>query len=227
MKVRHLSVIAAFLLLILAMASVPSYGQARTCPISPLDVNRPTCRQPAVQRIESPDSLYNRIQYNNRISLMRNAFDLSGLMGTFRVEGPFTLFVPVNDAFNRLPAQTVSNMFLTRNREGLRTMALNHIVQGERLTRAQLQETNCLVMTSCLPLTVRTANGGDIYIGNARILGSEEVADNGIIYYIDSLLIPGCSDITAMESVYMNGYYDVSRYYYIQTPVRIQTPVYP
>ena len=56
------------------------------------------------------------------------AVQAAGLVETLQGEGPFTVFAPVNAAFEALPAGTVDNLLLPENKETLTQILTCHVV---------------------------------------------------------------------------------------------------
>lgn len=55
----------------------------------------------------------------------------SGVYEELQAEGPFTLFAPTDNAFAKLPDETMAALLDPANRETLATLLRNHVVQGE------------------------------------------------------------------------------------------------
>jgi uncharacterized surface protein with fasciclin (FAS1) repeats len=101
--------------------------------------------------------------------------------------GPFTVFAPVNAAFDKLPAGTVEKLVKKENQAALREILEYHVYVGS-LRPNLLQDGQSLGQASGHNATIRIS-GEDMFINDAKILGSVEAA-NGIIYVIDTVLIP-------------------------------------
>ena len=63
----------------------------------------------------------------------------AGLVDTLQSESPFTVFAPVNAAFDTLPAGTVDNLLQPENKAALTKVLTYHVVPG-RLTSADLDK---------------------------------------------------------------------------------------
>ncbi|MGB5744969.1 MAG: fasciclin domain-containing protein [Sedimenticolaceae bacterium] len=107
------------------------------------------------------------------------AADLESLLGG---EGPYTVFLPTNEAFERLSASQSKR--LETDPDGLRDLLEAHIVPG-RLSITDLMGEGEL----------RALNGNQIALGGQRGLKANhadvivtEVADNGVVHVIDAVL---------------------------------------
>src|SRR3569833_1872989 len=65
------------------------------------------------------------------------AVKAAGLVETLESAGPFTVFAPTNEAFNKLPAGTVDNLVKPENKATLTKILTYHVVAG-RLSTADL-----------------------------------------------------------------------------------------
>jgi uncharacterized surface protein with fasciclin (FAS1) repeats len=101
--------------------------------------------------------------------------------------GPFTVFAPTNDAFAKLPAGTVETLVKKENLDKLRTILEYHVYVGS-LRRNLLSDGMNLGQASGHNAVI-VEKEGELYINDAKILGSVE-ASNGIVYVIDKVLLP-------------------------------------
>ena len=59
------------------------------------------------------------------------AVKAAGLVETLSGAGPFTVFAPTNEAFNKLPAGTVDNLLKPENEKALSGVLTYHVVAGK------------------------------------------------------------------------------------------------
>src|SRR5215475_4220694 len=59
------------------------------------------------------------------------AVKAAGLVDTLEGAGPFTVFAPTNEAFNKLPAGTVETLLKPENKETLTKVLTYHVVAGK------------------------------------------------------------------------------------------------
>jgi uncharacterized surface protein with fasciclin (FAS1) repeats len=60
-----------------------------------------------------------------------SAIKAAGLDNTLRGAGPYTVFAPNNDAFNKLPQTTLQDMLKPQNKAQLVQLVNNHVLQGK------------------------------------------------------------------------------------------------
>ena len=129
------------------------------------------------------------------------AVKAAGLVETLEGKGPFTVFAPVNAAFDALPAGTVDALLKPENKGQLAHVLTYHVVPG-RLTSADLDR---MIKAGNGTATLKTASGGSLWVmknGARNITIKDEtgaVADisvydvlqsNGVIYSVDRVLMP-------------------------------------
>merc|ERR1712073_39070 len=68
-----------------------------------------------------------------QLSTLLAAVKAAGLVETLSGEGPFTVFAPTNDAFAKIPADTLNG--LLADKEALTAVLLRHVVSGTILSR--------------------------------------------------------------------------------------------
>ena len=128
------------------------------------------------------------------------AVKAAGLVQTLEGAGPFTVFAPTNEAFNKLPPGTVANLLKPENKQMLTTVLTYHVVAG-RYTEADLIHmvksgggTAMLKTVQGEPLTITWANGRLWVKGEGGGLASITVPDvtqsNGEIQVVNAVLMP-------------------------------------
>ena len=101
--------------------------------------------------------------------------------------GPFTVFAPTNDAFNKLPAGTVDGLLKPESKKALRNILEYHVFVGV-LKAENLKDGQVIGMANGDNVTVKMKDGKPT-INGANILGSVP-ASNGVIHVIDAVLLP-------------------------------------
>jgi uncharacterized surface protein with fasciclin (FAS1) repeats len=129
-----------------------------------------------------------------RFSTFQTALEASGLQGTFEDEGPMTVFVPSNEAFEALPAAASVDMLLEpENRALLRRILAFHIVP-ERLEAASLAGGSDEFETVGGDALAVTGSGSVVEVGSAPqtavVTLSDIQAENGVVHVIDAVLLP-------------------------------------
>ena len=102
--------------------------------------------------------------------------------------GPFTVFAPTNDAFNKLPAGTVEGLMKDDKKADLQNILEYHVAVGVYKTENMLdgQKIN---MANLGDITLSVKDGKVVVNGTANIIASIPAA-NGIIHVVDAVLLP-------------------------------------
>jgi uncharacterized surface protein with fasciclin (FAS1) repeats len=122
---------------------------------------------------------------NENFKTLVAAVQAAGLVEALQSPGPFTVFAPVDAAFEKLPAGTVQT--LVQNPPQLARILKYHVVSG-KLTKADLEKVK--EVTSLEGTTIRldmTKNE----VKNATVIAADVEADNGIIHVIDNVILMG------------------------------------
>lgn len=127
------------------------------------------------------------------------AVKAAGLVETLKSKGPFTVFAPVNDAFENLPAGTVDNLLKPENKATLTKILTYHVVSGKydfhALSTLIKSGKNTLKTVSGGTLTFMMNGPHNIMVkdesGNtANITTYDVYQSNGVIHSIDAVLLP-------------------------------------
>jgi outer membrane protein OmpA-like peptidoglycan-associated protein/uncharacterized surface protein with fasciclin (FAS1) repeats len=102
--------------------------------------------------------------------------------------GPFTVFAPTDDAFDRLPSALAAQL---DSDEDLRDRVVRgHVVDGA-LTADALAHRVGTTITTLAGTDVAVAVSGDVVtIGGARVTGGPIETANGVVFALDQVLLP-------------------------------------
>ena len=110
----------------------------------------------------------------------------AGLVPTLRDGGPFTVFAPVNEAFDALPFATYISV--VEDNATLTTVLTLHVVPGT-YTAADLMDLDgeSLETVQGGRLLVEV-DGDDVVVGGATVVVPDIEASNGMIHAVDSVI---------------------------------------
>ena len=128
------------------------------------------------------------------------AVKAAGLVETLESTGPFTVFAPTNEAFNKLPAGTVDNLVKPENKEMLTKILTYHVVAGRLSSEdlwAKVKAGNGKAELTTVQggkLTVM-AKGKKLYLvdekgGQSWITIADVNQSNGVIHVVNTVLMP-------------------------------------
>ena len=102
--------------------------------------------------------------------------------------GPFTVFAPTNEAFNKLPAGTVDGLMKAEKKEDLQNILQYHVSVAVYKTE-NMQDGQVIDQVNGDKITLSVKDGKVMVNGTANIIASIP-ATNGIIHVIDAVLLP-------------------------------------
>ena len=102
--------------------------------------------------------------------------------------GPFTVFAPVNSAFDALPEGTVETLLKPENKEQLKQVLLGHVMTSALAVDYLGDDKEYAMVDEKFSKWTITKKDGKTYIGDAEILGSVK-ASNGYVHVIDKILL--------------------------------------
>lgn len=128
------------------------------------------------------------------------AVKAAGLVETLESAGPFTVFAPTNEAFDKLPKGTVESLVKPENKTKLTGILTYHVVAG-RLDSKALAD---LVQQGNGTAELTTVAGGKLWVmmkgkkfivkdengGMAMITIKDVFQSNGVIQVVDHVLLP-------------------------------------
>lgn len=121
-------------------------------------------------------------------STLVTAIKTADLVDALSNAGPFTVFAPTNEAFNKLPAGTVEGLLKPEKKDQLIDILQYHVFVGVVKTDA-MQDGQVLGQVNGGNIKITIKDGKPIINGKAHILTSIP-ASNGIIHVIDEVLLP-------------------------------------
>ncbi|MEH2199482.1 fasciclin [Nostoc sp. 'Peltigera membranacea cyanobiont' 213] len=122
---------------------------------------------------------------NGSFKTLIAAIQAAGLEGTLNGNGPFTVFAPTDEAFNKLPAGTVDA--LLKDIPKLKKILTYHVVSGKVLA-ADVAKLKTAKTVEGSDVKIDASNG--VKINDAKVATADVAADNGVIHVIDTVLIP-------------------------------------
>ncbi|MEO6189248.1 MAG: fasciclin domain-containing protein [Saprospiraceae bacterium] len=142
----------------------------------------------------------NALKSNAHTTLVA-AVKAAGLVETLLGKGPFTVFAPVNDAFENLPAGTVEGLLKPESKATLTKILTYHVVSG----KYNFATIAALIKKKGKKASLKTVSGGILSFtmngprnimvwdenGNGANISVYDVTQsNGVIHVIDSVLLP-------------------------------------
>ena len=128
------------------------------------------------------------------------AVKAAGLVGTLSGKGPFTVFAPTNEAFEKLPAGTVETLLQPENKAKLTKILTYHVVKADAMSGAIKK----MIKDDGGEHKVKTVSGDTLVVSmkGGKIMLTDEKGDvatvtiadvkqsNGVIHVIDTVMLP-------------------------------------
>jgi uncharacterized surface protein with fasciclin (FAS1) repeats len=142
--------------------------------------------------VPSKDIVDNAVNSTDHTTLVA-AVKAAGLVETLKGAGPFTVFAPTNEAFNKLPAGTVDNLVKPENKAKLTNILTYHVVSGSYKS-TDLKDGQMLKTVQGEELSVWNKDSKwmikDAKGNTANITIADVISSNGVTYVIDGVLMP-------------------------------------
>jgi len=187
------------LMLLLAVASMAIVNGSASAQMamSKMESMNPMVGGAAMYRTRDiVDNAVNSADHTTLVAAVKAA----GLVETLKSKGPFTVFAPTNDAFDKLPAGTVETLVKPENKMLLTKILTYHVLAGKFDSQAITSRIRKghgsakFTTVSGDRLTV-TMSGKDLILrdekgGTSRVTIGNVYQSNGVIHVVDSVLLP-------------------------------------
>lgn len=138
---------------------------------------------------------------DGNFSILIHAFDAAGLEGALAGPGPYTIFAPTDEAFDRLPETAMDELF-DDPKGNLAEILLYHMAPDE-YTASGLAANDTVATVQGNPLAV-DASGGNVAVDGAEVIRADMLAANGVVHAIDAVMIPPDVTLQAMNETAAN-----------------------
>ena len=186
--------ISAFALVAIAFAS-----QTQVQAQSKMNMSGGTKMVGGAAMYPTKDIIDNAVNSKDHTTLVA-AVKAAGLVETLKGAGPFTVFAPTNEAFDKLPKGTVATLVKPENKAALTKILTYHVVAGKMDSKAIA----AAIKKGKGKAELTTVEGGKLWAwmeGKKLVLKDEKggmstvtIADvyqkNGVIHVVNSVLMP-------------------------------------
>ncbi|WP_422720790.1 fasciclin domain-containing protein [Flavobacterium sp.] len=128
------------------------------------------------------------------------AIKAADLVTTLKGKGPFTVFAPSNNAFNKLPKGTLNKLLKPKSKADLVKLLTYHVIAGD----LKASDVLAAIKAGKGKAVIKTIQGenltasllyGKVILtdakgGIATVTTTDLVASNGVIHVIDSVVMP-------------------------------------
>jgi uncharacterized surface protein with fasciclin (FAS1) repeats len=185
------------LTMLLAAASIGIANQSAYAQMNSMKDTNPMVG--GAPMLKSKDIVDNAVNSQDHTTLVA-AVKAAGLVTTLKSKGPFTVFAPTNEAFDKLPAGTVDTLLKPENKATLTKVLTYHVLPGKFDSHAIAK----LIKAGNGKASLKTVSGdtltawmdGDTLVltdekgGQSRVTIANVYQSNGVIHVVDSVLLP-------------------------------------
>ncbi len=130
------------------------------------------------------DLIETAVSAGNFTTLIK-AIESADLVDILKSEGPYTVFAPTDEAFSKLPQETLDE--LLQNIPKLKRVLTYHVAFGDAREEDLRQIEEAATVEGSI-VAIEVNNG--IKVNDANVLQTDILTDNGVIHVIDGVLIP-------------------------------------
>ena len=124
-------------------------------------------------------------------STLVTAIKAADLVSTLSGTGPFTVFVPTNEAFENLASGLLEKLIMPENKDILTKILTYHVVSGINDAAAVLELDGESVDTvEGESIQIDIVNNMVVLNDSANVIKADVMASNGVIHAIDQVLVP-------------------------------------
>ncbi|CAN5163654.1 fasciclin domain-containing protein [soil metagenome] len=114
------------------------------------------------------------------------AVQAAELVDTLKGEGPFTVFAPTDEAFAKVPKETLEA--LLKDKKALAGVLTYHVVPG-KVMAADVVKLESAKTVQGKPIAI-VVKEGKVTINGVNVIKTDIVCKNGVINVIDAVLLP-------------------------------------
>jgi uncharacterized surface protein with fasciclin (FAS1) repeats len=115
------------------------------------------------------------------------ALTAAGLVETLKGPGPFTVFAPTDEAFAKLPKETLDDLLKPENKAKLAGILTYHVVSGKVMSGEVVKMTSAKTVQG-QDVTIDATDG--VKVNGAKVVKADIETSNGVIHVIDTVILP-------------------------------------
>lgn len=143
----------------------------------------------AIDKVILPSTVVGHAINNPNFSILVEAVVKANLVEALSAAGPFTVFAPTNDAFNKLFNTLGVSGISALTAEQLTPILLYHVVSGN-VTSSQVSTGSVPTLKDGSNLNLLVNNMGVTINSGVNVVATDVQGSNGVIHVIDAVLLP-------------------------------------
>ena len=116
------------------------------------------------------------------------AVQAAGLVDALKGDGPLTVFAPTDEAFAKIPAETIEFLLTPEGKDKLTQILTYHVVAG-KVTADQVVNLSSADTLAGQSVAIKVVDG-QVKINDSTVVAADVMASNGVIHVIDTVLMP-------------------------------------
>ncbi|TNN61062.1 Transforming growth factor-beta-induced protein ig-h3 [Liparis tanakae] len=133
------------------------------------------------------NSVHSLIDVDDDLETLRTALAAAGLTAMLEAEGQYTVFAPTNEAFEKIPPETLNRIL--GDPVALTDLLNYHILKHMQCSEAVVAGTPMETLQGAV-LEVGCDGDRMTLNGRAIVTKRDQLGSNGVLHYIDELLVP-------------------------------------
>ena len=154
-----------------------------------------TERTPSTNKVSNKDEGSNKplrliatAEADGRFTTLKSALDAAGLTAFFQWDNPLTVFAPTDEAFAKLPKETLKALLKPANKDNLVSILSYHVGPGNNAL-ADILESGSVEVIRNRSLSIKFSQG-NVMVNDATIIDADIKCQDGTIHVIDTVLLP-------------------------------------
>lgn len=143
----------------------------------------------AIDKVILPSTVVGHAINNPNFSILVEAVVKANLVDALSAAGPFTVFAPTNDAFNKLFNTLGVSGVSALTAEQLTPILLYHVVSGN-VTSSQVSTGSVPTLKDGSNLNLLVNSMGVTINSGVNVVATDVQGSNGVIHVIDAVLLP-------------------------------------
>jgi uncharacterized surface protein with fasciclin (FAS1) repeats len=139
-------------------------------------------------KIWRPETSLKWHQIPDDLSTLVTAVTAAELAETLSGDGPFTVFAPVNSAFENLDEGLLESLLEEDNQDNLQGVLLYHVIEGKVMSTDLSDGMNANTLNGGVTITI---DGNTVMVNDATVTQADIETSNGVVHLIDTVLLPG------------------------------------
>ena len=132
-------------------------------------------------------NLIETIAKEDKFSTFSRLLGTSGANAAFSTPGQFTVFVPTNDAFGKIPDAKMNELLNETNQTKLKSLLTYHIMPGKVMASTLGA---MMIRASSTGEDLAFSDNGGLKVNGAGVQARNIEATNGVIHQLDTVLTP-------------------------------------